>query len=164
MENRKKYNYYEIEFNLYKVEVGVLLDKDNTDYECYNSVYDKKNAYYDENVVFELDYMRALEYAKYYVDNGVNGTYAIISKLKYNSKQLYGGCNDEEIDIVSYDLNNILGGHFLENYIDLFDSELYSLDNIIYSLYKVKDKDHPYRLEKGNGQIIENFIKKESEM
>lgn len=164
MENRKKYNYYEIEFDLYKIEVGVLLEKDNTDYKCYNSVYDKKNAYYDENVAFELDYARALEYAKNYVDNGVNGTYAIISKLKYNSKQLYGGCNDEEIDIVSYDLNNILGGHYLENYIDLFDSDLYCLDNVIYSLYKERKEDeNPYNRYK-NGKIIENFIKKESEI
>ena len=68
-----------LKFNIYKIEVGVLWTKDeeHEDYDCYNNVYDKQYGYYDENVVFELDYNKALDYAKYYVENGVNGTYAI---------------------------------------------------------------------------------------
>lgn len=43
MENktRKNWNYYRLNFNVYKVEVGVLLDKDNEEYEFY-LYYDKK--------------------------------------------------------------------------------------------------------------------------
>ena len=123
--------------NVYKVEVGVLLDKDNKDYDCYSNVYDKEHAYYDENVIFELDYSKALDYAKQYVENGVNGTYAIISKIN---------CD-----------NNY---SFTEEYIELFGGEeLYNTKNVIYSLNKVRNEDHPYYLGKGNGKIIENFVK-----
>ena len=162
-EKRKKYNYYNLDFDLYKVEVGVLLDKDNEEYGCYNGVYDKLNSYYDENVVFELDYLKALEYAKNYVENGVNGTYAIISKIYYNSEEIYGGDTDEEIDIVSRDLNDILGGSHIDNdYIDMFGSQqLYGLNNVIYSIWKQKNEENPYFLGKGNGKIVENFIGEE---
>ena len=44
---------------IYKVECGVLLDKDNTDYNHYNNVYDKKNSYYDEAICFCLDLEKA---------------------------------------------------------------------------------------------------------
>jgi len=124
--------------NVYKVEVGVLLDKDNEDYDCYSNVYDKENAYYDENVIFELDYDKSLDYAKQYVENGVNGTYAIISKIN---------------------CDNIDGSH-IEEYIELFGGEeLYNTKNVIYSLNKVRNEDYPYYLGKGNGKIIENFVK-----
>ena len=33
---------------IYLVEHGVLLSKDDREYECYSQVYDKKNGYYDE--------------------------------------------------------------------------------------------------------------------
>lgn len=148
--------YGKMRFYIYKVEVGVLLDKDNDEYEDYNKVYDKLNAYYDENVGFEIDYNMALEFAKNYVDKGVNGTYAIISKIEFDS-EYYKLDMQETMQLI----HSIVGGGTIECYNDLFLSEdLYSTDNIVYSLLKQRDKDHPYYLGKGNGKIIEDFIQK----
>lgn len=156
-----KWNYNKIVLNIYKVEVGVFLDKDNDEYEEYKNVYDKKHSYYEENVVFELDYQNAVDYAKNYVDNGVNGTYAIVSKLKYDSEEIYGGRTQLEIDYAMEDINSIIGGGFIEDYIGAFGGDkIYSVDNVIYSLYKIRNEENPYYLGKGFGDIVENFIKK----
>ena len=156
----KEYN--NLKFNIYKIEVGVLWTKDeeHEDYDCYNNVYDKQYAYYDENVIFELDYNQALEYAKHYVENGVNGTYAIISKIDYDNEYYKLG-----IDDTLYMVQTILGGGYIEEYNEIFDrQELYGVNNIIYSLCKEKNKENPYYLGKGNGNIVENFIDKRSEV
>ena len=161
---REKWNYYGLKFNVYKVEVGVLLDKDNSEYDLY-LYYDKKHSYYEENSVLFLDYNMAVEYAKNYVDNGVNGTYSIISKLEYDSKEIYTKgkeLEDEEMDYVMNDINYILGGGYVED-IGMFNG-LYSIDNVIYSLYKVRDEKNPYFMGKGNGEIIENFVKTKEEL
>ena len=151
----KEYN--NLKFNIYKIEVGVLWTKDEEyeDYDCYNNVYDKQYGYYDENVAFELDYNMALDYAKYYVENGVNGTYAIISKIDYDNEYYKLG-----IDDTLYMVQTILGGSYIEEYCEIFGGEeLYKVDNIVYSLCKEKNKENPYYLGKGNGKIIENFIR-----
>lgn len=161
---REKWNYYGLKFNVYKVEVGVLLDKDNSEYDLY-LYYDKKHSYYEENSVLFLDYNMAVEYARNYVDNGVNGTYSIISKLEYDSKEIYTKgkeLEDEEMDYVMNDINYILGGGYVED-IGMFNG-LYSIDNVIYSLYKVRDEKNPYFMGKGNGKIIENFVKTKEEL
>ena len=161
---RDNWNYYRLKFNVYKVEVGVLLDKDNEEYDFY-LYYDKKHSYYEENSVLFLDYNIALEYAKQYVDNGVNGTYSIISKLEYDSRDIYGNgeeLEDEEMGYVMNDINYILGGGYVED-IGIFNG-VYELDNVIYSLYKVRDKKNPYFRGKGNGKIIENFVKTKEEL
>lgn len=161
---RDNWNYYRLKFNVYKVEVGVLLDKDNDEYDFY-LYYDKKHSYYEENSVLFLDYNIALEYAKQYVDNGVNGTYSIISKLEYDSRDIYGNgkeLEDEEMGYVMNDINYILGGGYVED-IGIFNG-VYELDNVIYSLYKVRDEKNPYFKGKGNGNIIENFVKTKEEL
>lgn len=161
---RDNWNYYRLKFNVYKVEVGVLLDKDNEEYDFY-LYYDKKHSYWEENSVLFLDYNMALEYAKEYVDNGVNGTYSIISKLEYDSRDIYGNgkeLEDEEMGYVMNDINYILGGGYVED-IGIFNG-VYELDNVIYSLYKVRDKKNPYFKGKGNGKIIENFVKTKEEL
>ena len=148
-------NYDSFEFPIYKVEVGVLWTKDeeHTDYDCYNGVYDKQYGYYDENVMFELDYNTALKRAKKYVEDGVNGTYAIISKIDFDS-DYYNMGTEQVLNMVQ----DILGGSYIEEYVGLFGGELYSVDNVVYSLRKEKNKENPYFLGKGNGEIIENFI------
>ena len=156
----KEYN--NLKFNIYKIEVGVLWTKDeeHEDCNCYNNVYDKQYGYYDENVAFELDYNKALDYAKYYVENGVNGTYAIISKIDYDNEYY-----KLDIDDTLYMVQTILGGGYIEEYNEIFDrQELYGVNNIIYSLCKEKNKENPYYLGKGNGNIVENFIDKRSEV
>lgn len=63
----------------YLVEVGVLLTKEDKEFECYNHVYDKKHGYFDEG----QHYVKNLEDAKKevldYVTDGVERTYGIIS-------------------------------------------------------------------------------------
>lgn len=86
------------------------------------------------------------EYAKNYVKDGVDGTYSIISRLHYNSEDIYGSGNDKNIYYVMNDINYILGNGYVED-IGMFNN-LYSVDNIIYSLYKTRD----------NGAILENFV------
>ena len=144
--------YKKLKFYIYKIEVGVLLDEDNNEYNCYSQVYDKQHAFYDENVAFEIDYNLALKYANDYVNNGVNGTYAIINRLEYES---------DVVDDTMYMVNCIIGGGYIDDYIDRFSSEeLYGTNNIVYDILKVKDKDHPYYLGKGDGIIEEDFIVK----
>lgn len=160
--NEKKYlifnkEYNNLKFNIYKIEVGVLWTKDEAheDYNYYNNVYDKQYGYHDENVVFELDYNKALDYAKHYVENGVNGTYAIISKIDFDN-EYYKLSMDDTL----YMVQTILGGSYIEEYHEIFNKqELYDANNVIYSLCKEKNKENPYYLGKGNGKIIENFIK-----
>lgn len=120
--------------DIYNLEVGVLLAEDNADYNCYNNVYDKYNAYFDENEIAYLkkDYDNAIEYAKNYVKSGVKRTYAILTyQGMYNlstrdivSIKEFGYCDNIELD--------------------------YSSENIEYSIMKNDD-----------GEIIENFVKKE---
>ena len=153
-EERKNWNYHKLVFNVYKVEVGVLLDKDDREYECYNNVYDKNWGYYDENVVLFLDYNRAVEYAKSYVNEGVNKTYSIISKLKYDSEKIYNSKSVDTMNYVARDINYILGGGYVDD-INIF-KDLYSVDNVIYSLYKYLGKE--------NEEIIENFVRTKEEM
>ena len=132
---RDNWNYYRLKFNVYKVEVGVLLDKDNDEYDFY-LYYDKKHSYYEENSVLFLDYNIALEYAKQYVDNGVNGTYSIISKLEYDSRDIYGNgeeLEDEEMGYVMNDINYILGGGYVED-IGIFNG-VYELLTMLYIVY-----------------------------
>lgn len=64
----------------YLVEVGVLLDKEDAEFECYNHVYDKKHGYYDEGQYYEKDIEKAKDYVSDYVKDGVEKTYGIISK------------------------------------------------------------------------------------
>ena len=59
------------------------------------------------------------------------------------------------------DINSIIGGGFIEDYIGAFGGDkIYSVDNVIYSLYKIRNEENPYYLGKGYGDIVENFIKK----
>ncbi len=149
----KELQYKRLKFNIYKIEVGVLLDEDNSEYNCYNNVYDKQHAFYDENVSFEIDYNLALKYANDYVEHGVNGTYAIINKIEYES---------DDTDNTMYMVNTIIGGGYIEDYYEIFDSEeLYGTQNIVYDIWKVKDENHPYRLGVGDGVIEKDFIVKE---
>lgn len=161
-----KKEYSTFRFTIYKVDVGIawtkeeqkefIEDYEENEYECYSQVYDKNMAYYSENVAFELDYNSALQYAKKYIENGINGTYAIISKLDFDSK--YYKMDTKEVLTM---VQSILGGAYIEEYIGLFGGEtLYGIENITFSLYKKRKKgENPYNYYK-NGEVIENFIKK----
>jgi hypothetical protein len=120
---------------LYKVEVGVLLKKDNHDYESYSQAYDKQHGYYDENVAFFRSKKNAKEYLKNYVFFGVVGTYGILSELVYSQNEI--GYTDEDTKRIIKDIDEC--GIF-DDYIDIFGEDLYDTKNVIFTRYKKSQK------------------------
>ena len=120
---------------LFKVEVGVLLKKDNQDYESYSQVYDKQHGYYNENVVFFRNKKNAKEYLKNYVFFGVVGTYGILSELVYDQNEI--GYTDEDTKQILKDIDEC--GIF-EDYVGVFEEELYDTKNVIFTQNKKSPK------------------------
>jgi hypothetical protein len=120
---------------LYKVEVGVLLKKDNHDYESYSQAYDKQHGYYDENVIFFRNKKNAKEYLKNYVFFGVVGTYGILTELVYNQDEI--GYTDEDTKRILKDIDEC--GIF-EDWAEVFAGELYNMENVIFTRYKKSTK------------------------
>lgn len=130
--------YSELVFNIYKLEVGVIAENETG----YNNVYDKKHQYFDEDVLFFLDYKQAKKYAENYVKNGVRNTYAIINEIKFDNEEF--GLNILETLHLIY---NILESLSIDNYDIIFkDYDIYGVKSIVYSTKK-------------ETKIIENFIK-----
>lgn len=67
--------------NAILLDVGVLLTKDNEEFDFYSSVYDHEYGYYDENQIAYKgeDLIEAIKYARQYVNAGVDMTYAVIT-------------------------------------------------------------------------------------
>lgn len=67
--------------NAVLLDVGVLLTKDNEEFDFYSSVYDHEYGYYDENQIAYKgeDLVEAIKYAREYVNDGVDMTYAVIT-------------------------------------------------------------------------------------
>ena len=120
---------------LYKVEVGILLKKDNHDYESYSQVYDKQHGYYDENVVFFRNKKNAKEYLKNYVFFGVVGTYGILSELVYDQNEI--GYTDEDTKQILKDIDEC--GIF-DDYVGIFEDDLYNIKNVIFTRHKKSPK------------------------
>ena len=123
---------------LYKVEVGVLLPKTHKEFKNYSQVYDKKHAFYDENVVFFTNKEKAITYAKRYVRNGVVNTYGIVSVLNYNPVAIYGEANPLMYSFE--DMRQIEQEGCLENYVDLFGEDNWDVKNVIFNIYKPEER------------------------
>lgn len=123
---------------LYKVEVGVLLPKTHKEFKDYSQVYDKKHAFYDENVVFFTNKEKAITYAKRYVRKGVVNTYGIVSVLNYNPVAIYGEANPLMYSFE--DMQQIEQEGCLENYVDLFGEDNWDVKNVIFNIYKPEDR------------------------
>lgn len=133
----EKYN--KLIFNIYKLEVGVIAENVTG----YNNVYDKKHQYFDEDVLFFLDYKRAKEYAENYVKNGVKNTYAIINEIKFDNEE-FGLNIFETLRLICDVLENLS----IDNYDIMFkDYDIYGIGSIVYSARK-------------GTKIIENFIER----
>lgn len=92
---------------VYNCDVGVLLSSDDEEYEFYSCVYDKKHGFYDENQIAFLDKDEAIAYAKQYVEEGVDGTYAVVT----DQGDIYRGdvedFDDGDIYNFSYKLEDV---------------------------------------------------------
>ena len=114
---------------LFLVDIGILLDKNDEEFKSYTTCYDKKWGYYDEvqYLCDTKDYEVELKTAKEYIKRCVNNSYIVITNQGlWNIEE---GIDFNDLDWSSCD---------------------YSVDGVVYSI--MKDKD---------GNIIENFIKKE---
>ena len=60
-------------------EVGVLLDKSHCDFDFYSRSWTHEYGFYNENNILYQSQKEAREYARRYVKNGVENTYAIVS-------------------------------------------------------------------------------------
>ena len=67
---------------VYLLEVGVLLDEDDEEYEFYSQAYDKAHGFYDEGQNYYVSLSKAIRSAKEYVEEGVENTYAIVSETE----------------------------------------------------------------------------------
>ena len=100
---------------IYYIECGILLDKDDKEFDCYNMVFDKKHGFYDEFIDFAENLESAKKICDDYVNNGVNNTYGIITET-------YG-----KDDLKDY-----------EDYVDYFvgDTIIYDIHNVVYNKRK----------------------------
>ena len=89
--------------NVYLVDVGVVVDKDEYP-ACYSNVYDKARGYYDEDRYLVDDLEKAKKEALQYVADGVDKTYAIIT----NQGQRYTLDFDADDSSISYDVADIV--------------------------------------------------------
>lgn len=122
---------------VYLVEWGYLLAPDSIEYEQYSNVYDKKNAYYDENQYYStLDLETLINNFTYVMKTATRANvYVIISyQCMLSSFNVESIGSDEE-------LNNY--------YFDTCDLD-YSAQNVVFSLWKDE-----------NGTMYTNFIQKD---
>lgn len=109
---------------IYQYELGILLDKDDEEYESYCNVWDKKHGYYNDEMGVELTFEEAKEYAEYYVDKNGENAYGIISELEINDEEY------EEIEKIIEE----------NGYCETSDFDFnFDLENVIYSLCKEKE-------------------------
>ena len=85
--------------NVIGLDVGVLLTELDEEFNCYNGVYDHRYGYYDENQIAykESDLEKAIKYARQYVLDGVDMTYAVITnqgQINYNDEFDDGNIED----------------------------------------------------------------------
>lgn len=107
---------------LYFVEVGVLLDPSDKEFEYYKvkDFFDYQFGFYDENRLTFLTYEEARKYCDKYIEDGVDGTYAILQSWV---------CNIDDNDLEEIK-NNAYSDYNLENP---------QIENTLYFAYN-KDK------------------------
>lgn len=108
---------------LYFVNVGILLDHTNKEFDCYtiNGFHDTAFGFYDENTLTFLTLKDAKDYADNYIDIGVDKTYAIIYRFV--------------CDVDDNDLEKITQHAYCE-----YSLEPPQLDTTLYFAYKNNNK------------------------
>lgn len=105
------------------LDVGILLTKENEEFDFYAQVYDHKYGYYDEDQIAykAQDTEEAIKYAKQYVADGVDMTYAVITNQgHYHYDEPFDGGN---IDGFTYNCEDVIysvakiNNQIIENFI-----------------------------------------------
>ncbi|MEE1255979.1 MAG: hypothetical protein UHN47_05650 [Lachnospiraceae bacterium] len=106
----------------YLLDEGVLLTKEDAEYEAYATVYDKKYGYYDEGQCYKADKTTATINAKRYVEDGVENTYAIVSNTwlpnDFDFEEGYVEDEKYKLEDVIYSVAKI-NGEIVENFLGL---------------------------------------------
>lgn len=106
--------------NVYLLDVGILLESDDKEFEYYSQVYDKKYGYYDENQYYLKDKQHAIMEAKAYVEAGIDKTYAVISR---SVLERVSDLDDVHVEGEEYSLENVIysiakiNGEIIENFL-----------------------------------------------
>ena len=113
---------------VYLVECGVLMNKDEKEYEFYSGVYDKKHGFYDELQFLTTNKDFAIKEINDYVKSGVVNTYGILTKQVIEEDELYNELVEEEKE---------------NQYLDIFDwgFHLYDMESVEYNIYKNNEKE-----------------------
>lgn len=131
---------------LYRLEVGVLIDESNEDYTWYNTVYDHKHGYYDEDSYFSFHAEELKEVAKKYVKNGVDNTYGVITEFDFELADL-----GNDVEYAYSIVKEVIETWYIEDWVGLLqclgDKDIYDVERVVYSLCK-RDEI-----------IIEDFVK-----
>lgn len=98
----------------YVVDVGILLSKNNKEFDFYSTVYDKQYGYFDENQFYIQKSEKAIDFVNKYVKEGVDNTYGVISQTT-----LPDDFNFEDSE---------------------FGPEKYLLEDVVYSIAKIDGK------------------------
>lgn len=121
----------------YLLDEGVLITRENPEFDSYCNAYDKKYGYFDEAQCYIEKEEDAIRYAKEYAKNGVENTYAVVSKVILpadfdfrEDKHIF--CEEYNIDDVIYSVTKC-NGKIIEGFIskpDLVQSnEVYSIQS-----------------------------------
>ena len=102
--------------NVYLVDMGVLIKEGEDEFESYNSVYDKKYGYYDDNQYYSNDNLEKIKtLCREWLEDCKDGNpYAIISLTQisdYVVDALYkegGDLDDLPVEDESYDVGSIV--------------------------------------------------------
>lgn len=104
----------------YLLDEGILLTKNDSEFESYNCVYDKKYGYYDEEQSYIKILNEAIKEAKNYVENGVENTYAIVSNTTLDDdtdiNDCPAECEEYIVDNVVFSIAKI-NGTIIENFL-----------------------------------------------
>lgn len=105
----------------YLVDEGVLLTKEDEEFESYSSIYDKKYGYYDEGQYYVKREEDAIAAAKAYVENGVDHTYAVVSKTVLpDDFDYYDQCVEDETYLAEDVIYSVakIDGKIVEGFVD----------------------------------------------
>ncbi len=107
--------------DVFLIDEGILLEKNDEQFSSYNNVYDKEYGYYDENQFYVSSKDDAIRLAKEYVNKGVEKTYVIVSCTNIEENENVNECPVEDesylLEDVIYSvtkLNGIIVEYFLK--------------------------------------------------
>ena len=93
---------------LYLVDEGMLLSERDPEFEHYNTVYDQKHGYFDENQYYESTSENAIFAACFYVFQGKPGTYAVVTVQDGFDDSVVENISEISVENADYSVENII--------------------------------------------------------